>query len=66
MKLKLNVKSTIEQNVFNIETTSTNSNSEGPPTDASIEEPNSQVTELQAPSDTGRSNTSQHLSNSGK
>ena len=52
-KSKLNVTNTIEQNVVNIQTTSTNSNSEGLPTNASIEEPNSQVTELQAPSDTG-------------
>ena len=49
MKSKLNVTNTIEQNVVNIQTTSTNSNSEGLPTNTSIEEPNSQVTELQAP-----------------
>lgn len=63
-KSKLNVTNTIEQNVVNIQTTSTNSNSEGLPTNASIEEPNSQVTELQAPSDTGMSNTSGPLPNS--
>ena len=63
-KSKLNVTNTIEQNVVNIQTTSTNSNSEGLPTNASIEEPNSQVTELQAPWDTGMSNTSEPLPNS--
>ena len=63
-KSKLNVTNTIEQNVVNIQTTSTNSNSKGLPTNASIEEPNSQVTELQAPSDTGMSNTSEPLPNS--
>ena len=64
-KSKLNVTTTIEPNVVNIQTTSTNSNSEGLPTNASIEEPNSKVTEqLQAPSDTGMSNTSEPLPNS--
>ena len=64
-KSKLNVTNTIEQNVVIIQTTSINSNSEELPTNASIEEPNSQVTELQAPSDTtGMSNTSEPLPNS--
>ena len=63
-KSKLNLTNKIEQNVVNIQTTSTNSNSEGLPTNASIEEPNSQVTELQAPSDTDMSNTSELFPNS--